>query len=264
MSAIFKTWPVLVSLFLFSWDSTYAFQMKPSLQLERRSLNKSDTSRTSTTLRDMVTPTHQWLDPQTMELWTTAFTSTSSTMLSATAGEATTPDISPEPIHTIFSIATSLPQPFFLWLIVFPKSQFTKRFLGNIQVPVVMALLYLAVVVSSVVLANSASPGGATASLNEFMGVFSPSGDPQAALVHLAQTSPDLVAALWCHLLAWDFFAAWWIWRDGVKRDIVTSHSVLLCNLLGPVGLLSHWITCGLSGKPVLEDIGDDNEIIRE
>lgn len=36
---------------------------------------------------------------------------------------------------------------------------------------------------------------------------------------------------------------------DGLRRGIFTSHSVLLCNLIGPPGLLLHWATCFILGK---------------
>lgn len=35
--------------------------------------------------------------------------------------------VSPEPIHTVFSIATSLSQPFFVLMIIFPQAKITKQ-----------------------------------------------------------------------------------------------------------------------------------------
>ena len=40
-----------------------------------------------------------------------------------------------------------------------------------------------------------------------------------------------------------------WIWLDGLRRGVFTPHSVLLCNLIGPPGLLLHWLTCLVTGK---------------
>ena len=53
----------------------------------------------------------------------------------------------------------------------------------------------------------------------------------------------------WSHVLTWDLFVGRWIWLDGIERKIFTPHSVLLTNLIGPPGLVLHFITCFLSGK---------------
>ena len=39
--------------------------------------------------------------------------------------------VSPEPIHTAFSIATFGPQPFWLFLILLPKAEITKKLMGK-------------------------------------------------------------------------------------------------------------------------------------
>ena len=36
---------------------------------------------------------------------------------------------------------------------------------------------------------------------------------------------------------------------DGIRRGVFTPHSVLLCNLIGPPGLLMHVVTGVLQGK---------------
>jgi hypothetical protein len=60
---------------------------------------------------------------------------------------------------------------------------------------------------------------------------------------------PNFVSEEWSHVLTWDLFVGRWIWLDGLRRGIFTSHSVLLCNLIGPPGLLLHWLTSALTGK---------------
>jgi len=50
-------------------------------------------------------------------------------------------------------------------------------------------------------------------------------------------------------VLTWDLFIGRWIWLDGMKRGVFTSHSVLLSNLIGPPGLVLHWVTCLVFGK---------------
>ena len=90
---------------------------------------------------------------------------------------------------------------------------------------------------------------GATAPLLEFNDVFDPSKDSQAAFMNMVTNYPNFVAEEWPHVLTWDLFVGRWIWLDGLKRGIFSGHSVLFCNLIGPPGLLLHWITCVVTGK---------------
>jgi len=105
------------------------------------------------------------------------------------------------------------------------------------------ALAHFFIVASSIV-----QPGG-TAPLAEFNDVFNPSGDPQAAFMNMVTNYPNFVAEEWSHVLTWDLFVGRWIWLDGLRRGVFTSHSVLFCNLIGPPGLVLHWITCLVTGK---------------
>eukprot|EP00891_Asterochloris_glomerata_P001238 jgi/Astpho2/1238/e_gw1.00023.74.1_t len=53
----------------------------------------------------------------------------------------------------------------------------------------------------------------------------------------------DVTALSWLHLALMDAFAAREVFLDGLRHDVFTSHSVLLCFMFGPTGLLSHWLT---------------------
>jgi len=64
-------------------------------------------------------------------------------------------------------------------------------------------------------------------------------------------TYSNFVSEEWSHVLTWDLFVGRWIWLDGLRRGIFTPHSVLLCNLIGPPGLLLHFATCAVTGKDV-------------
>ncbi|CAJ1902312.1 unnamed protein product [Cylindrotheca closterium] len=150
---------------------------------------------------------------------------------------------SPEPIHTAFSFATFGPQPFWLLLIFLPKADITKKVMGSLDVVVFFALTHFFIVASSIV------QPGATAPLLEFNEVFNPGGDPQAAFMNMVTNYPNFVAEEWSHVLTWDLFVGRWVWLDGLRRGVFTSHSVLFCNLIGPPGLVLHWITCLVSGK---------------
>jgi hypothetical protein len=139
---------------------------------------------------------------------------------------------------------------------------------------------------------------GATAPLLEFNDVFDPSKDSQAAFMNMVTNYPNFVAEEWPHVLTWDLFVGRYIWLDGLKRGrllstiqksfvrrksffdgyativsyrfcrclpfshsdsgIFTSHSVLFANLIGPPGLLIHWVTCLVTGK----GFGGSNEAL--
>ncbi len=55
---------------------------------------------------------------------------------------------------------------------------------------------------------------------------------------------PNFVSEEWSHVLTWDLLVGRLIWLDGLQNNIFTSHSVLLTNLIGPPGLLLHFLTC--------------------
>jgi Domain of unknown function (DUF4281) len=176
--------------------------------------------------------------------WTTTATAT---LLTAT----TTAPVSPEPIHTAFSVATFFPQPFWLLLILFPNSSLTKQVMGGMEVILLCSLIHLFIVVASI-----GSDPTATAPIGIFADVFDimgdGGGDRQAAFMDLT-TFPNFIAEEWSHVLSWDLFVGRYIWLDGVQRNIPTRWSVLLCNLIGPPGLMLHFVTCILQGKPLYD-----------
>lgn len=66
----------------------------------------------------------------------------------------------------------------------------------------------------------------------------------------------NFVSEEWPHVLTWDLFVGRAIWLDGLGRKVFTPHSVLLTNLIGPPGLILHFLTCALTGAglPPSED----------
>lgn len=169
-----------------------------------------------------------------------------SSSLDLTAGILTT-----ENIKQAFSVATFFPQLFWLFLILIPKSGITKKLMGGYEIITLCCLVHFFIVTASI-----AQPDG-TAPMAEFADVFDPAGDPQKAMVGMMQY-PNFVSEEWSHVLTWDLFVGRWIWLDGLKRGIFTSHSVLSCNLIGPPGLLLHWATCIVTGKGLPGNEADD------
>eukprot|EP00816_Leptocylindrus_hargravesii_P012710 CAMPEP_0196824138 /NCGR_PEP_ID=MMETSP1362-20130617/90604_1 /TAXON_ID=163516 /ORGANISM="Leptocylindrus danicus, Strain CCMP1856" /LENGTH=231 /DNA_ID=CAMNT_0042204293 /DNA_START=85 /DNA_END=780 /DNA_ORIENTATION=+ len=168
----------------------------------------------------------------------TVSTSASSMLVSSLTDTIFTPDS----IKGAFNVATFLPQPFWLLPILLPKADITKKLFGDFKVITLFCLVHFFIVTASIL-----QPDG-TAPMAEFADVFDPSGNPQAAMVGMMQY-PNFVSEEWSHVLTWDLFVGRWIWLDGLKRGVFASHSVLLCNLIGPPGLLLHLATCLVTGK---------------
>jgi len=161
-------------------------------------------------------------------------------LLAVNAGELEVTNV----IKQAFSVATFLPQPFWLLLILLPNAKITKQIMGDYKVVALFCLVHLCIVLSSI-----SEPNG-TAPMVEFADVFDPEGNPQGAMVHM-MTYPNFVSEEWSHVLTWDLLVGRWIWLDGLRRGIFTAHSVLLANLIGPPGLLLHFATCLMTGKGI-------------
>jgi len=157
--------------------------------------------------------------------------------------DAIPPSVSPDSIQLAFRAATFFPQPLWGLLILLPNSDITKKIMGGLEIVTLCCLIHFFIVSASII-----DPSGATAPVEQFNGVFDPSGDPQAAFMGLVKY-PNFVSEEWSHVLTWDLFLGRWIWLDGLRRGIFTPHSVLLCNLIGPPGLLLHFATCVVTGK---------------
>uniref|UniRef100_A0A7S1BF14 Uncharacterized protein n=1 Tax=Corethron hystrix TaxID=216773 RepID=A0A7S1BF14_9STRA len=175
--------------------------------------------------------------------------SMSSLLLSDIAG----PIFSNSDIKTAFSVATFLPQIFWAFIILTPKAQVTKKVMGGYEAVTLCALVHFFIVAASI-----AQPEG-TAPIGDFADVFDPSGDPQTAMMGMMKNK-NFVSEEWSHVLTWDLFVGRWIWLDGLRRGIFTAHSVLLCNLIGPPGLLLHWATCLVTGKGFIGNEVPDDE----
>ncbi|CAE7852866.1 MHZ4, partial [Symbiodinium sp. KB8] len=169
-------------------------------------------------------------------------------------------DLQPTPtvVSSAFNVITFLPQYLWLLMVLAPNWSVTRK----IMEPLWPVLLFAAVhifIVLNVASVNSDNLSDFT----ELAKVFDPRvstnlfGDfsPQAAMMNLMQ-SPGFVSEEWAHVLAWDLFVGRWIYLDGLRRGIFTSHSVLFCNLIGPPGLLMHAITCFVVGKGLPKEEG--------
>eukprot|EP00931_Biecheleriopsis_adriatica_P001228 TRINITY_DN101512_c0_g1_i1.p1 TRINITY_DN101512_c0_g1~~TRINITY_DN101512_c0_g1_i1.p1 ORF type:complete len:257 (-),score=41.21 TRINITY_DN101512_c0_g1_i1:20-790(-) len=165
-------------------------------------------------------------------------------------------DPTPTVVSMAFNVITFLPQYLWLAMVLAPNWSVTRK----VMEPLWPTLLFAAVhifIVFNVASTNSDNLSDFT----ELAKVFDPRvslnlfGDfsPQVAMMNLMK-SPGFVSEEWSHVLAWDLFVGRWIYLDGQRRGIFTSHSVLFCNLIGPPGLLLHAATCLVSGKGLPEE----------
>jgi hypothetical protein len=163
-------------------------------------------------------------------------------------------------MYSSFFVPLALGPSAILYLYVY-VSQTNKTNPKNKDLILVCSLIHFFIVVTSIVQPDGTGP------LAEFNNVFDPAGDPQAAFVNMVTNYPNFVAEEWSHVLTWDLFVGRWIWLDGLARGIIplASPSILLCNLIGPPGLLLYAMTCLVSGKglppnPTTTIIDDDEK----
>ena len=149
-----------------------------------------------------------------------------------------------DPVATAFEFVTLVPQPLWLLMILLPKWSGTRAIFQPIQPLAVLAFAHLLIVGVS----TQGTEGVDTAPLDLFNNLFDANQDGLATYLQLGSYK-NFAAEEWTHVLIWDIFVGRYIWLDGLKRGIFTSHSVLLTNLIGPPGLLLHLLTCLVLGK---------------
>ena len=70
-------------------------------------------------------------------------------------------------------------------------------------------------------------------------------------LADIARFFGDETAAAtgWIHFLVMDLFVGRWIYWEGQKTGVWTIHSLAFCLFAGPLGLLSHILTCWINQR---------------
>jgi len=162
----------------------------------------------------------------------------------------------PASVSVAFNVISLFPQ--YLWLLIVfaPNWSVTRAIMTPLWPVLCFCLVHLFIVLT----VASTNPDNIQ-DFEELLKVFDPEVlpnlftdfRPQASMMKLME-SPGFVSEEWSHVLAWDLFVGRWIWLDGQKRGIFTSHSVLLSNLIGPPGLLLHAATCLVLGRGLPEE----------
>jgi hypothetical protein len=141
------------------------------------------------------------------------------------------------------SLVTFLPQPFWLLMLAAPRSEITRKVMGSIGPVVGLSAIHLAIVLSA-----ATAPGGMEP-ITIFADVFDPAKSQLDGMQRLFAVR-DFVAEEWPHVLIWDLLAGRAIWLDCLARGVSPmAPSLLLCNLIGPPGLLLHCAISLATGK---------------
>jgi hypothetical protein len=142
-------------------------------------------------------------------------------------------------LEFLFNAANLFVLPFWVLMVILPNWGVTRRVMGSFLPFVVLAVLYLYLFITSLDPATAQS--------------FS---NPQLSEIARMFANERITATGWVHFVVADLFVGRWIYWEGQEKGIWTIHSLILCLFAGPLGLLSHILTCWVSerflSKPAL------------
>ncbi|KAH9298803.1 hypothetical protein KI387_030485, partial [Taxus chinensis] len=132
---------------------------------------------------------------------------------------------------SVFTLGTALVIPFYTLMVFAPHTELTKRSMESSIPYIVLGAMYTYLLGISWTSETLRLMFASKYWLPELPGIT-------------RMFSSDLtVASAWLHLLAVDLFAARQVFRDGLKDGIETRHSIMLCLLFCPIGIMSHLVT---------------------
>ncbi|XP_015881351.3 protein ABA DEFICIENT 4, chloroplastic isoform X1 [Ziziphus jujuba] len=132
---------------------------------------------------------------------------------------------------SVFGLGTVAVLPFYALMVLAPKSELTKKSMDSSIPYVVLGILY------AYLLCLSWTP--------ETLRYIFASKYLLPELPGIAKifSSEMTLASAWIHLLVVDLFAARQVFHDGQENQVETRHSVSLCLLFCPIGIVTHVIT---------------------
>lgn len=169
----------------------------------------------------------------------------------AAAAAAAAPGLALLTPSTIFSATSALMVPIYGLMIMAPRAGLTEAIVASRLLPLTLCGLYAFLMFQ---LAGAglfdqirtllAAPTAAAAAA----GALWPAADGATAIAFFCRLfqSPAFTCMAWVHLLLLDFYQARHVYLDGVKNGIFTAHSLALCFMFGPLGVLCHMATRGL------------------
>lgn len=133
-------------------------------------------------------------------------------------------------VDQIFNIANIFVLPFWALMIILPNWGVTRKVMESYLPFVLLACVYLYLFISSITPENAAALS-----------------NPKLSDIAHFFADENAAATGWIHFLVMDLFVGRWIYWDGQKTGIWTSHSLAFCLFAGPLGLLSHILTTWVS-----------------
>jgi hypothetical protein len=121
-------------------------------------------------------------------------------------------------VETVFALLSVATLPWWLSMLLFPRSPFTVRLVVTPWGVIGLGAVYVALLLGGLL------AGGAPASLD-------------AAALAEALSGPWGFLTVWAHLLALDLFAGTWVFRDARYYGRVPRLELLLTWWAGPAGL---------------------------
>lgn len=137
----------------------------------------------------------------------------------------------PDDRRALYSVINASSAPFFLAMILAPRSRATRWLVGRVS-PLFIAL---GLAYDVLLTAGAAKQGR----MIDFR-------DPDAVRGALAE--PDAFLAGWTHYIAFDLFVGRWIWQDALERGRGARLPLLLTWLAGPAGLSLYLLRRGRGG----------------
>ncbi|KAL6551847.1 Short-chain dehydrogenase/reductase aba4 [Orobanche gracilis] len=136
-----------------------------------------------------------------------------------------------------FTLGTAAVLPLYTFMVVAPQAQFTKKAVASSIPYIVLGLLY------GYLLYRSWTPDTIRLMFASKYWL------PELSSIAKVFSSDMALASAWIHLLTVDLFAARQVYFDGLHREIETRHSVSLCLLFCPIGILVHFITKAMTAN---------------
>lgn len=132
----------------------------------------------------------------------------------------------------VFDVATVAVMPVYAMMVWFPKTAWTRNIMASKVFFTISSIIYVALLAHYGV-------------IDLIRTVLQQEGMACSAnwcLSTMAEMLKDtrITAITWVHLLLLDLFQARWVYHDALQRNIVSSHSIVLCFMVGPIGLLTH------------------------
>ncbi|KAL6520104.1 Short-chain dehydrogenase/reductase aba4 [Orobanche hederae] len=136
-----------------------------------------------------------------------------------------------------FTFGTAAVLPFYTFMVVAPQAQFTKKAVASSIPYIVLGLLY------GYLLYRSWTPDTIRLMFASKYWL------PELSSIAKVFSGEMALASAWIHLLTVDLFAARQVYFDGLQREIETRHSVSLCLLFCPIGILVHFVTKAMTAN---------------